>query len=125
MSPILVEGEPRWMWTLRVSWWHRQKMRLWLHFLPRRVLCAIRGGHKWGSPDPSIIYGPIDLTPREREWVVLGASRWCKRCNAHRDYAYSDAERDAWIEEAIAEDDHENVVAADVWDLGDFDGEDE
>lgn len=74
-----------------------------LRLLPRRVWCAASGGHRYGDEDATIMDGPINLPPREREWYVLGVMRQCEKCYRVADRRATPDESARYIREAIAE----------------------
>lgn len=85
------------------SWLKRQQRKLWLKTLHRRLVCWVIG-HRWGEKDAVITDGPIDLHPREREYVVLTFHSQCQRCYDIRNVEYTPEEEAAAIEEAIVDD---------------------
>lgn len=90
-----------------LNWWGRQRLRLWLHFLPKRVKCFFTGGHEWGDPNVQLTVGPLHVSPDERTYHVLGFVRWCEKCNQHETVehtgemerkAIEEARHDDWLE---------------------------
>lgn len=100
---IRVDGEPAWKWHLRISWWHRMKLKLWLHFLPHRILCRFLG-HRWNEASPSITVGPLHLPPDERSYHVLAYTKSCVFCARRLDVPLMPEREFELIQEAEAED---------------------
>lgn len=38
------------------------------------------GPHEWGEPEAVTTSGPLDVSPEEREYEVLGFYRQCEKC---------------------------------------------
>lgn len=91
--------------------YRRLRRRLALRLLPRRVWCAVTTGglHRWGTADPVIIDGPIDLPPREREWIVFAFHKQCDRCYKVAEVPHTEEEAASAIEEAIREEEEEET----------------
>jgi hypothetical protein len=94
------------LWRVGLSWWQRMRYKLWLHFLPYRIICLFRG-HRWKEPWPIIDDGPIHLPPRDRYWRMLGLKSSCARCADSKNVPYTPEQEVAWIEEYTVDSEEE------------------
>jgi hypothetical protein len=96
----------RLLWHVGLSWFQRQRIRLWLHFLPKRIACAF-DGHYWGKTEPVVSDGPLHLPPSEREWYVHALHTQCDRCAKIRSEEPDPDKFDEYIAHFLAESEEE------------------
>lgn len=90
------------LWHVGLSWFQRQRIKLWFHFLPKRVVCLFVR-HQWGEPEPIVSDGPLHLPPSEREWFVHGIHAQCYRCAKIKSLAVYPDKFDEYIAPFMAE----------------------
>lgn len=81
----------------------RTRLRMWASRLGPRMFCFCTA-HKWDDPIPVMQCAPLDVTPEERTYVLLGIYRICLRCHASEDVPVQPGDEHDFVAEARQED---------------------
>ena len=88
------------LWKFGFSWWQRQKLKLWFHFMPHKTICLFKE-HSWGDLYPIIVDGPLHLPPKEREWQMIALYNKCNRCAKTINFPFDEEEAKEYIQKEI------------------------